>query len=545
MNAVKPHPEPPVPPPADGPSRAPTAQPLAMTAQLPVAHGDDSQPDDDLRGKQKFWESEGVPAWLISLVLHTALLILLMLWQLAPGRNSFSITLSPTQSSDVRSQAFDAIVIPQEPVEDSSLADQATPVALPDTSEAIAEQVIAAATLESPLDMHDGVGSKELVAMLSATTASPDATSLRLPASSFALPTGGMAPRNPSTRADLGAMYGATPESENAVEMALQWLAAHQQRNGSWSFDLTIDPCRGRCSHSRAAGDNSTPSTAATGLALLAFLGAGYTHREGKYTEEVRRGIYYLRDEARPTQSGLDLQAGSMYGHGIATLALTEVLAIDRYLGQEDAEIRELVEGVVHFTVVAQHAKGGWRYVPGSPGDMTVSGWQILSLVSARYSNIPLRTTTLPDAKEFVLSLAVPDSYDFGYISRRREPTPTAIGLCMLMYLGQSPHYTPYTMALDKMARNGPKGTDVYHDYYATMALHNARHPSWDDWHRPLRDHLVRTQAVAGHERGSWHFKDVHGDAGGRLYTTAMAALILEVYYRHLPLYQERSEFPL
>lgn len=52
---------------------------------------------------------------------------------------------------------------------------------------------------------------------------------------------------------------------------------------------------------------------------------------------------------------------------------------------------------------------------------------------------------------------------------------------------------------------------------------------------------MVKTQAVNGHERGSWHFKDHHGDVGGRLYTTAMAALILEVYYRHLPLYQRRD----
>jgi hypothetical protein len=320
-------------------------------------------------------------------------------------------------------------------------------------------------------------------------------------------------------------------------------LAEHQQRDGSWSFDLTTDPCRGRCSHSRDAGENATPATAATGLSLLAFLGAGYTHREGKYAEVVRRGVYYLRDAARPATHGLDLQAGSMYGHGIATLALTEILAIDRYNNQIDADLKELVEDAILFTLVAQHPKGGWRYVPGSPGDMTISGWQILSLVSARYGGVTLRTNTLSDAKDFVHSLSNEGTYEFGYITKQPEPTTTAIGLCLLMYLGESPHPTPFARSLSRMVARGPKKFDVYHDYYATMALHNARHPDWDIWHKPLRDHLVRTQATTGHEKGSWHFKDHHGDVGGRLYTTAMAAMILEVYYRHIPLYQNRDAF--
>jgi hypothetical protein len=48
----------------------------------------------------------------------------------------------------------------------------------------------------------------------------------------------------------------------------------------------------------------------------------------------------------------------------------------------------------------------------------------------------------------------------------------------------------------------------------------------------------VRTQATTGHERGSWFFQDQHGLKGGRLYTTAMCAMMLEVYYRHMPLYE-------
>lgn len=496
------------------------------------------------------WDSDGAPAGLASLIVHTILLILLMLMTIPPVGKPQWVISGRTGAPTTDQEPLATFEMPVEPTEAESDSDAETPVETQSLSRQLSEPKIdprpldlspplaefGTAASDSHADQVQQTG-RDLAAILS-TKSPTNAQQMRL-----RLPSGGMAPRTPKSRAELGAMYGATPESEQAVELALAWLAEHQQRNGSWSFDLSTDPCRGRCSHSRTAGDNATPATAATGLSLLAFLGAGYTHREGKYAEVVRRGVYYLRDAARPTANGLDLQAGSMYGHGIATLALTEILAIDHYNNQVDAEIKELVEDAILFTLVAQHPQGGWRYIPGSPGDMTISGWQILSLVSARYGGIGLRTNTLPDAKQFVYSLSHEGTYEFGYTTKRGEPTTTAIGMCLLMYLGESPFYTAFLHSLSKMAARGPKKFDVYHDYYATMALHHARHPDWDRWHKPLRDHLVRTQATTGHQTGSWHFKDHHGDVGGRLYTTAMAAMILEVYYRHIPLYQNRDTF--
>ncbi len=523
---------------ANDPPREPSARPMPAAEPTAATAAENQEP---LPVSTPVWQSDGVASWLSSLVLHTLLLILLMLWQLSPGRRGWEITFSQSDARESAAERLEQLVLPQDAQPQAAVehAEEAEVVEL--SSSAPVPQV------ETPqLDLSDllvnrsDAGVREqLEAQLSSSALSSGAALLQ------GLPSGGMAPRTAASRAELGARYGATPESENAVELALAWLAEHQQRDGSWSFDLTVDPCRGRCSHSRAAGDNATPATAGTGLALLAFMGAGYTQHEGPYTENVRRGLYYLREAARPTQVGYDLQAGSMYGHGIATLALTEALAIDRYFGKEDGDLRELTEGAVLFTLVAQHSGGGWRYVPGSPGDMTVSGWQILSLISARHADISLRTTTLSDARAFVMSLSAENAFAFGYTSQRPQPCTTAIGLCTLLYLGQSPGYTPFMHALDAMAARGPNGTDLYHDYYATLALHNARHHAWDQWHQPLRDHLVRTQAKAGHERGSWHFKDPHGDVGGRLYSTAMATLILEVYYRHLPLYQSRDEFEL
>ncbi|MEL6105195.1 MAG: prenyltransferase/squalene oxidase repeat-containing protein [Planctomycetota bacterium] len=358
---------------------------------------------------------------------------------------------------------------------------------------------------------------------------------------------GGMSARTPEGRRTIGVAHGATRESEEAVERALRWLASHQRNDGSWSFDLRLAPCEGRCRHGKPAGESTaTPATAATGLALLAFLGAGHTPERGEYRETVSRGLYYLRAVAVEAEFGYDWQqGGSMYGHGIAMMALAEALGMTKHQDRFDSDLLHHVERGALFTSAAQHANGSWGYTPGRPGDTTLTGWQLLSLVGARRAGIRMRSDIFRRTRAFLMSVRDEPSYDFGYNSPRAEPTTTAIGLTLMMYLGQTPGNTSFDRSVDRMAERGPTLTNVYHDYYATLALHHWQHPQWETWNQKLRDHLVRTQETKGHEAGSWHFKDEHGDIGGRLYTTTMATLILEVYYRFLPLYEMPSEFPL
>ncbi len=86
--------------------------------------------------------------------------------------------------------------------------------------------------------------------------------------------------------------------------------------------------------------------------------------------------------------------------------------------------------------------------------------------------------------------------------------------------------------------RLGPSQNDVYFNYYATQVLHHQHGKDWPEWNKQMRDYLTETQSNQGHESGSWFFRDKHGSVGGRLYTTAMAVMILEVYYRYMPLYE-------
>jgi len=476
-----------------------------------------------------------VSSWLISAVVHLLALIILALLTYRMGGNRQGVAIDGALSDASVQLDFEAVVPETQPRPraDGQSEDQPVQVDLANKARNNATAPFAESPESAPLDPSK-------IAELRSGGA--QVASIRR-----SLAGGGMSARTPDGRKRYGDRYGATAESEAAVENALRWLATHQRRDGSWSFDLELSPCDGRCSHGKPQNENTpTPSTAATGLALLAFLGAGYTTESGPYTETVQRGLYYLKSVAIETQHGYDWQqSGSMYGHGIAMMALSELLGMTRRGDDYDTDLLHHVDRGAFFTGVAQHPNGSWGYTPGSPGDTTITGWQVLSLMTARKAGVQMRSDTFEKAKSFLMSVRDGPDYAFGYRNPEAEPTTTAIALTLLIYLGQTPGNTLFDEAIDRMAQRGPTLTNVYHDYYATLALHHWRHPDWQRWNTELRDHLVRTQATEGHEAGSWHFKDRWGDVGGRLYTTAMCTLTLEVYYRFLPLYDSPEQFPL
>ena len=339
---------------------------------------------------------------------------------------------------------------------------------------------------------------------------------------------GGFEGRESEARARLLAERGGTPESEDAVARALAWLAAHQRADGSWRFDIHDGPCDGRCQNPGTIGS----TTGATGLALLPFLGAGHTHSSGAYQDVVARGVYYLSSRMLKTPHGGDLQEGTMYAQGIATLALCEVYAMTR-----DPALREPAQQAVDFICYAQHKKGGWRYFPGQPGDTTVFGWQLMALKSARLAGLFVPSPVIELAKEYLDSVQVEAGAYYGYQLPRKEATPTAVGVLSRMYLGWPRNHDPLITGVHYLSDAGPSRRDMYFNYYATQVLAHYGGPRWESWNEQLRETLIKTQSTRGHENGSWYFHDRHAIAGGRLYTTAVCAMILEVYYRHMPLY--------
>jgi hypothetical protein len=261
-------------------------------------------------------------------------------------------------------------------------------------------------------------------------------------------------------------------------------------------------------------------------------LGAGETLPTSRYRSVVDRGLYYLTGRMLATPHGGDLQEGTMYAHGIATIALCEAYAMT-----EDNALRHPAQEAVNFICHAQHEAGGWRYFPGQPGDATVTGWQWMALKSARLAGLEVPDDVIKRTEGFLDSLQTDGGAAYGYMAPGEDPSPTAIGLLLRMYQGWPQGDARLAQGVKRLEKWGPSRSDMYFNYYATQVLHHYEGDGWDAWNDTLRERLIATQSRRGHENGSWHFHDEHGDKGGRLYTTAMCIMILEVYYRHMPLY--------
>jgi hypothetical protein len=372
---------------------------------------------------------------------------------------------------------------------------------------------------------------------------------------------GGLEGRKLENRRGLALSGGGSVQSEAAVEAALVWLAEHQYPDGGWRFDFTDCPnCHGYC---RNPGKHSS-TTAATGLALLSFLGAGYTHQDGKYEDVVSRGLYYLQQRMTISSHGGDLRdkkaapemtaaAGqllrvidvtaahrdSMYSHGIASLAIVEAYAMTK-----DKGLREPAEQAVKFIIDAQYEDGGWRYDPGfeapTRGDMTVSGWQITVLKSATLAGIDVPYEVWMKIRDFLDHIQDDGGSEYMYLpGEHGTPATTAIGLLCRMVCGWPKDHPALQRGVAKLGAQTPQKMNMYYNFYASQVLHHVGGSNWVRWNPKVRDYLVKSQGKDGHEAGSWYFDEAHAAVGGRLYTTAMGALTLEVYYRHMPLYQE------
>jgi hypothetical protein len=345
---------------------------------------------------------------------------------------------------------------------------------------------------------------------------------------------GGLEGRQANARAQLVAERGGSPQSEAAVERGLAWLVAHQSADGGWRFNHQLGECRERC---RNPGHHES-TTAATALALLPLLGAGHTPVAGQHRAAVVRGLTYLKSRMTVTPAGGDLQEGTMYGQGLAAIALCEAYALT---GSKDEELRDAAQQALNFIVTSQHIAGGWRYFPQQPGDTTVLGWQWMALKSGRMAGLAVPDETFSRAAEFLDRVETEGGSAYGYQGPIAAHTPTAIGLLCRMYSGMRRTDPRLIAGCERLAEWGPSYDDMYFNYYATQVLHHAETPAWTAWNERLRGHLVAMQATRGHEVGSWYFSDYHTTSGGRLCDTALALMILEVYYRHLPLYGWKS----
>ncbi|MBT7729184.1 MAG: hypothetical protein HN703_09900, partial [Planctomycetaceae bacterium] len=224
-----------------------------------------------------------------------------------------------------------------------------------------------------------------------------------------------LAQRSGSARGKTAVAKGGSPSSEAAIERGLLWLARHQAANGSWSFEhpYCTDPF-GHPSQQclcRTKGYIEGHSKASTSIALLPFLGAGSTHLKGPYKEVVYRGLEQLKTTLDIELKELHVEnpdfvstfSGDLYGYGITALVMAEAFAMTG-----DPDLERYVNALSVFLARHQHPLGGWRYELGQPGDITVTGWQVVALKSSQLAGAPVHSDIFRQADHFLDSLTPP-----------------------------------------------------------------------------------------------------------------------------------------
>ncbi len=299
-----------------------------------------------------------------------------------------------------------------------------------------------------------------------------------------------------------------------ATDKALAYLASKQNADGSWS----------------------TTNDAPNALALLAFLGRGHVPGRGPYRDVIEKAKKYIVATAQPTGL-LSLGARAMYEHGLATLALAELYGMD-----PDPLLEDRLRKAVDLIVKTQSPAGGWRYSPAPVDqDLSVSVMQIVALRAANNADIPLPAQTIEKAIKYVRSCGAPTG-GYGYTGPGAGPQTSAAGVLSLQLLGKHddpniPKSLTYLSSIPIVWGAGGVQYFYYFHYYAVQAFYQAGGKEWNEWHPKIRELLLQKQNADG----SFDVPPGTAEAGidpKKIYSTAMACLVLDIYQHFLPAYQ-------
>jgi len=451
------------------------------------------------------------PPWLVSLLVHLVLLIVLALWYLPEVVKSAFVL-----------QVGDADQLGEQLLDDTKL------LASPDPVEATPALAIDVAPAPDPLAAPPEIA----LDLFGQST-------VKAPSIGLAL-TG----RQKGSKRALLAAYGGTGETQEAVQLALEWLKRNQTRDGSWKLT-------GPYSDGVNGSENRV---AATAMALLAFQGDGHTHLEGEFKEEVKKGVAALLSMQDSQGSFFATQNlpnhHQLYSQGQATIAVCELYGMT-----QDNRYREPAQRALDYAVSIQaddgQGGGGWRYDPGRDVDTSVTGWFVMALQSGKMAQLNVSSEALERVSKYLDHAAAEPSGNeqflsgsrYGYRLRQRElrVSMTAEALLCRQYLGWSRSDSRLLAGVEFLGQHPIDwdNVNVYTWYYATQVMHHMGGEPWEKWNQVMRRVVPQAQLKTGRERGSWSPSgDPYAFQGGRLYTTCFCTYLLEVYYRHLPIYQ-------
>lgn len=360
-------------------------------------------------------------------------------------------------------------------------------------------------------------------------------------------------------------------ERWSLISGALMWLAEHQEKEGFWDVDGYDKHCPGGNRCERFVDNQGTNDVGVTGLTLLAFLGAGYTHESDKKLRDmhmgtvVRKSLRWLGKKQKEN-GAFDTGDRQMYNHAIAAMAYAEAYGMT-----QDPLLKETAQDAIDFLEHAQNERGGellaWRYgARDGENDTSVTGWCVMALKSAELAGLRTSEESMQGALRWVNQTTNKKGLT-GYTSKvtsrgeaRKRRAMTSVGMLVRMFASndlQEPELRVLKNGADFVVQHLPEWKegasfggghnagrmDYYHWYYGSLALFMFAGPDtpfaklgyWQKWKTPM-ERAVRQgaqRAPAGHEAGSWDPVSRWAGGGGRIYTTALNTLTLEVYHRY------------
>jgi len=371
---------------------------------------------------------------------------------------------------------------------------------------------------------------------------------------------------------------GRGKRARGAVEDALKWLAAHQSPDGGWETAGFNKWCHYKPAAQGPDGlGKALYDPGVTGLALCAFLGAGYTNRgDHEFAKVVAKGLRYLKNvQDAEGCFGTRTSQHFIYNHATAALAMVEAYGMT-----ESPIFKASAQKALDFIALARNPYFAWRYgVKPGENDTSVTGWMMMALKSAKLINEDAvhrghKAPLIIDAEAFdgvrtwIDKMTDPDYGRTGYIQRGGQParpqhlidkfpgdkseSMTGVGILARIFIGEDPRKSEIIKKGAKLCEKLPPkwdeedgSIDMYYWYYATLGMYQVGGSSWKSWNEALKTAVVDTQR---HDtdfcmyKGSWDPKGPWGEDGGRVYSTAILAMCLEVYYRYDRVFGTKSK---
>ncbi|MHC4223608.1 MAG: prenyltransferase/squalene oxidase repeat-containing protein [Planctomycetota bacterium] len=343
------------------------------------------------------------------------------------------------------------------------------------------------------------------------------------------------------------------------VMSGLKWLADHQdvEEDGRWDCDdfMKHDDPDDRCD----GPGHALYDVGVTGLAVLAFLGAGFTDRgseaDNPFARHVQKGLRYLMTvQDEEGCFGTRTSQHFMYNTAIATLAMSEAYWMTR-----NPRYKKPAQEGLNFISRARNPYLAWRYEPrGGENDTSVTGWMVMALKSGKFGGLDIDPDAFEGARQWIEKMTDPEFGQVGYqlpggscarpegLMDRFPPdksqSMTAVGMLTRIFLGEDPRRSEIILKGADLCLEHPPtwnpddgSIDMYYWYYATLAMFQVGGDHWRKWNKAMVNAIVKSQHPrnSGNRSGSWDPIGPWGGDGGRVYATAAMITCLEVYYRY------------